>query len=142
MYNLVQWLIVVSIILANLPAEAQQQKPLTLACKGAVRMSSDKDTQDISMGIIFDFATSAVAGFDIFAGSLAIYYNAKITFANDVTIVFKGGDPDEPWSNTLDGTIDRVTGDLDATTTSLDGNMKEISWTRYVLHCTPTQRMF
>jgi hypothetical protein len=93
------------------------------------------------MGIIFNFASGEVSGFDGFALGLGIYYHAKIAAINDTTIYFKGGSS-EAFGNILDGTIDRVTGELDAITTSLDTNKQEISTTRYVLHCTPTQRMF
>jgi hypothetical protein len=92
------------------------------------------------MGIIINFASGEVAGFDGFGGGLATYYHAAIAAINDVTIYFRGGS-DKPYGSLLDGSLDRVTGDLDATTTSL-GEKEILSTTRYLLHCKPTQRMF
>jgi hypothetical protein len=144
--SVAQWLIVFSIILASATAEAQQQKALTLSCKGTTIFPrgspvENAKPEDVSMGIIFNFATGEVSGFDGFALGLGIYYHAKIAAINDTTVYFKGGSS-EAFGDILDGTINRVTGELDATTTSLDKNQQETSTTRYILHCTPTQRMF
>jgi hypothetical protein len=120
-----------------------QRATLTLACKGTVTSSRDQNDekpQDVSMGIIFNFASGAVVGLDnVFTGPRT-YYDARIISANDVTIVFKGG-ADESWGSSLDGSIDRVTGELDATTTALDWNKKVFSTLYYTLHCKPTQRV-
>jgi hypothetical protein len=95
--NLAQWLIVVSIILAGATTEAQQQKALTLSCKGTIRWFprgspvEKAKPEDVSMGLIFNFATGEVSGFDGFALGLGIYYHAKIAAINDTTIYFKGG---------------------------------------------------
>ena len=94
--------------------------------------------------LTFNFATGAVAGFDSYSSLVAGFrttYNATIIAANDVTIAFAGGS-DVPFGDSLTGSINRVTGELDATTTALDQNKKVISTTYYALHCKPTQRMF
>jgi len=128
-------------------AEAQQPGVLTLACKGTTTWSHGENAekpQDVSMGIIFNFATGAVAGFDSYSSLVAGFrttYNATIIAANDVTIAFAGSS-DVPFGDSLTGSIDRVTGELNATTTALDQNKKVISTTYYALHCKPTQRMF
>jgi hypothetical protein len=125
-------------------AKAPQQNTLTLSCKGTTtffpggKKSNADEPEDVSMGIIFNFDTGEVAGFDNFGGGP--YYHAKIAGINDVMIYFKGGDDEKPF-NFLEGSIDRVTGELDASTSAL--LEKEISSiTIYHLHCTPTQRMF
>jgi hypothetical protein len=87
---------------------------------------NDQKPENVSMGIIFNFATGEVAGFDSFAAGIGIYYNAKIAAINDTTIYFKGGSY-EAFGHALDGSIDRVTGKLDAFTTSLDTNKQEIA---------------
>jgi hypothetical protein len=78
------------------PGFAEQQSTLTLAYKRTrtqwVRGSEEKEkSEDVSMGIILNFATGDVSGFDTFFDTLATRYYAKIAASNEVTIHFKGG---------------------------------------------------
>jgi hypothetical protein len=65
---------------------------------------------------------------------------------NEVTISFQGERPDGPNAVTnrrIDGSIDRVTGAVDATSTLMNlKTSKIVSSTSYVLKCRPAQRMF
>jgi hypothetical protein len=70
----------------------------------------------------------------------------KITGANEVTISFQGVKPDGPNAVTnkrIDGSIDRVTGAVDAWATLMNLKTgKMVHSTRYALKCRPAQRMF
>jgi hypothetical protein len=120
------------------PGFAEQQSTLTLAYKRTrtqwVRGSEEKEkSEDVSMGIILNFATGDVSGFDTFFDTLATRYYAKIAASNEVTIHFKGG-IGGPFGNLIHGTLDRVTGTVDATTMEL-GKQDMISSDRYILQC-------
>ena len=72
-----------------------------------------------------------------------IDYPVKITDANDVTIAFSGEQQLGPSVSSISGSIDRVTGDVEATSALTDPKTnKFISQTTYTLQCRPTQRMF
>jgi hypothetical protein len=126
----------------NVAAQVQPNT-LTLACKGTVTTTSmpEAKPEPISMGIIVNFTTRGVQGFGTPG---LIDFPVKITGANDVTIAFRGEDKTSPssvWS--LMGSIDRVTGDVDATSMLIASNTsKIITQTVYALQCRPAQRMF
>ena len=61
-------------------------------------------------------------------------YPTEITSTNDTTITFGGSDRSAGWS--VDGSIDRITGEVGATTTLW--NLK----TKFALKCRPAHRMF
>jgi hypothetical protein len=62
---------------------------------------------------------------------------------NDVTVVFGGSHNYGPSVASISGSIDRVTGDVEATSTISEAKTsKTISQTAYALQCTPAQRMF
>jgi hypothetical protein len=64
----------------------------------------------------------------------------NITGINEVTVTF-GGSRRSGWGdNNLSGTIDRVTGDVEANSTLTDG--KHSATITYSLKCRPTQRLF
>jgi hypothetical protein len=67
----------------------------------------------------------------------------KITGVNEVTVAFYGSARVVTSDWTMRGSIDRVTGDVDANQTLTDPKTaKTISSTAYSLKCKPTQRMF
>src|SRR5439155_265466 len=103
---------------------------LMLACKGTRTFSmhggttKTEMTEPISMGIIVNLTARTVTGLE--------ERPLTIQSVNEVTIAFF-------WSKndvTVSGTIDRLTGDMAATTATAAA-----IW-RYSLKCTPTQRMF
>jgi hypothetical protein len=92
------------------------------------------------MGIIVNFTTRTVQGFGVPG---LIDYPVIITAANDVTVSFSGHQQLGPSVTSTDGSIDRVTGELEATVRLTDTkSSKTIDHTDYALQCRPTQRMF
>ena len=124
-------------------AAAAQAQPaaITLACKGTATSSMpDSKPEQISMGIIVNFATRTVQGFG-YPG--LIDYPVMITAANEVTVAFRGEQKIGPSVSSIKGTIDRVTGDLQMTDHLFDEKQGTIRFeTSYALECRPTQRMF
>jgi hypothetical protein len=139
---------IISTILATaicLPMTAQAaDTTLTLACEGTTtdKMKEPKDAKPapLSMGIIVNFTKNTVQGFGIPGVS---DYPVKIRGMNDARIVFDGSHDNGTLVASITGSIDRVTGDVEATdmlSNTKTGNVK--SSTSYALKCTPTQRMF
>ena len=93
---------------------------LSLACKGTVTtetMGSDKRRDPVSTGIVVNFTTRTVQ----FA-----FRHAEITDVDDARVAFRD------LESGITGTIDRVTGNTQATS----------SGSAYSLQCKPVQRMF
>jgi hypothetical protein len=62
---------------------------------------------------------------------------------NDVTVTFAGSNDLKFTSLSIMGSIDRVTGDMEATASLTDEKTgKTTTSTNYALKCRPTQRMF
>jgi hypothetical protein len=123
------------LVLAGLSiSTAQAADPtgtLTLACEGTTKLG--EKTDPISMGIIVDFADRTVHGFGYPGFSGRFDFPVKITGMNEVTVAFHGSNQT---GENIDGSIDRVTGDVEARTQTADVIL------RYSLKCKPTQRMF
>jgi hypothetical protein len=105
---------------------AAQAQPvtLTLACKGTVTSFAGTQTGPTSMGIIVNFTARTVQGFG-FPG--LIDYPVTITAANDVTVAFSGSQDIGLGSlSSIHGSIDRVTGGVEATSTLLDRKTDKI----------------
>jgi hypothetical protein len=107
---------------------------LTLACQGTTttKVGGGPPKQEpFSMGVTIDFTDGTVA-----AGFMPHFgvFREKITsIINERTVGFAGMDKS---GDGISGSIDRVTGDLEAI--SVIGN-----WTiSYSLKCRPAQRMF
>jgi hypothetical protein len=117
---------------------------LTLACKGTVTRGAQPDKPEpVSMGIIVNFTARTVQGFGYpgFAGLMD--FPVKITAWNEVTVAFEGSDSHAVIENSINGSIDRVTGDVEATSNATDVKTGHpVSWTFYALKCRPAQRMF
>jgi hypothetical protein len=135
-------------------ATTAQTQPATLmlACKGTATSSSnpkhvedpksgeDPMSEPVSMGIVFNFTTRSVQGFG-YPGLGD--YPVTITGANDVKIVFGGQQTPSSSTSSIIGSLDRVTGDLQATYQVYDEKAhKTLTVTTYALQCRPTQRMF
>jgi hypothetical protein len=108
---------------------------LTLACQGTATLERvpQADPEPISMGIIVNFAARTVTGFTHPTEKFPL----TIESFNDVMVHFRGSDA--LGSLIIYGTIDRVTGDVEATsiTKTFATNVKT-----YSLKCRPAQRMF
>ena len=92
------------------------------------------------MGIIVNFTNRTVQGF----GSPGLIdYPVKITAWNDVTVAFGGSHVFANQQLSIMGSIDRVTGDVEATNLSTDTKTHQTVYSlQYTLKCRPTQRMF
>jgi hypothetical protein len=118
---------------------------LTLACKGTTTqhtLSGDEDPQPISMGIIVNLTDRTVQGFGFPFDTKPL----EIGYVNDVEVRFGGNEegPDGSFKHSINGSINRVTGDVEATwsfvgKTWAKGIEPHMS---YALQCKPTQRMF
>jgi hypothetical protein len=109
------------------PADAM----LTLARQGTgTSGTEDSKPEPISMGIIVNFTARTVTGFTYPGADFPM----TITMFDDVHILFSGSNKSGNW--TILGSIDRVTGDVAATSTR-----SRLS-TSYELKCRPAQRMF
>jgi hypothetical protein len=128
-------------MLVGLPTAQAADTTLTLACEGTTTdKMKDAKPAPISMGIIVNFTKNTVQGFGIPGVS---DHPVKIRGMNDARIVFDGAHDDGTSAASITGSIDRVTGDVEATdilSNTKTGNV--ISSTSYALKCKPTQRMF
>jgi hypothetical protein len=89
------------------------------------------------MGIIVNFTNKTVQGF---GAPGVLDYPVQITASNDVTVAFLG--TDDRSRSSIRGSIDRVTGDVEATSTVTDAKTYNTLYLKYALKCSPTQRMF
>ena len=120
----------------SMTAQAAEPETLTLACQGTRTITSKPEP--ISMGIIVNFTKNTVQGF----GSPSLM-DVKIAGMNDVTVTFGGTQDNGSSIASIRGNIDRVTGDVDATSMTSDAKTgKIILSTSYTLNCSPTQRKF
>jgi hypothetical protein len=131
--------IALNAILATLSTTAHAaDEALTLACKGTVQRNAMK-SEPISMGIIVNFTARTITGFTLSNEKLPL---TMLNF-NDTTVQFSGSDSTS--SLIIDGIIDRVTGDLEATAIrqpSITETTATTTIERYSLKCRPAQRMF
>jgi hypothetical protein len=127
-------------MLVGLPVQAADTV-LTLACQGTTTSGlEDAKPEPISMGIIVNFTKRTVQGF---GHPGLIDYPVQITAWNDVTVAFGGFQAFGNQQLSISGSIDRVTGDVEASDLSTDTKThKTLSSLHYALKCRPTQRMF
>jgi hypothetical protein len=95
----------------------------------------DAKPEPISMGIIFNFTKRTVQGFGD---------GIEIRTWDDVSIKFGHfeKDPSTKKADSSMGSIDRITGDLEATFFFEVSKQAPLDVTKYILKCRPTQRMF
>jgi hypothetical protein len=128
-------------MLVGLSAAQAADTTLTLACQGTTTAGyEDAKPEPTSMGIIVNFTKRTVQGF---GHPGLIDYPVQITAWNDVTVAFRGSHAFANQQLSITGSIDRVTGDVEATDLSTDTKThKTVSSLQYTLKCRPTQRMF
>ena len=90
--------------------------------------------EPISWGLIVNFTARTVTGFRY--PTYLADFPVAITAVNEVTVTFAGSRKDGNTDTSLTGTVDRITGDLQATY-----EYARVTRT-YSLKCKPTQRMF
>jgi hypothetical protein len=115
---------------------------LTLACQGTTTSGiEDAKPEPVSMGIIVNFTKKTVHGFD---NPGMTDFPVNITAVNEVSIAFGGSmSLGSIIETNIMGSIDRVTGDVEATSRSSNTKTgKLVTSTSYLLKCRPTQRMF
>jgi len=104
---------VIALLVLVTGSEAAETGTLTLACKGTTVAGYDGATPDpFSMSLMINFSTGTVQGFGTPGwGDIP----AKVTGINEVLIAFGGSGRvvSSDWS--ISGTVDRVTGDVEAT---------------------------
>jgi len=96
---------------------------------------TDAKPEQISMGIVVDFSARTLVGFTYPRANLQV----KIETVDETTVMF-GSQGGGSWE--ILGSIDRVTGDVSATSARYNRNHDIESGTEYTLKCKPTQRMF
>jgi hypothetical protein len=133
--------VVVALCAAASPHMAQAAEPetLMLACQGTVtdNIKPDAKPEQISLGIVVNFTARTVAGFT-YPGLEE--FPVVIRGANEVHITFAGSN--ESGSSIIAGDINRVTGELWASSTMGDANTSKIvTSTTYSLQCRSTQPM-
>src|SRR5262249_17731542 len=128
-----------SLLVVVSTADAQQPATLTFACKGTTTSAGEQSL--FRMSIILNFANRTVQGF---GSPDLIEIPVRITGVNDVLVTFGGSQKlFENSESSIGGSIDRVTGDLEATQILSDPKTgRTVSTTSYELHCRPAQRMF
>jgi hypothetical protein len=129
-------------MLLVLAATAQAAEPtgtLTLACQGTATDKTDlreaAKPEPVSMGLIIDFTTKTVAGFDRVLPSFSAG-RVKITVVDSTSIGFSGTAVN---GAAIFGTVDRITGDVEAATEHWNYETNKLQWaTGYSLKCKPT----
>jgi hypothetical protein len=119
--------------------QAAEPETLTLACEG---MATDKTDlreptkpEPVSMGLIIDFTTNTVAGFERVFPSFSAD-RVKIIGVDKTTFGFSGTDG---MGAAVFGTADRMTGDVEATMERWNEETNKLQWaTGYSLKCWPT----
>jgi hypothetical protein len=121
-------------------AAQAQPATLTLACKGTATeyfLQGKTADQPISMDIIVNLTDRTVRGFGFPFDTEPL----KIGYVNDVEVRF-GGEQETSVRSMINGSINRVTGDVDATWSFVDRKGTLEPHMTYELQCKPTQRMF
>jgi hypothetical protein len=114
-------------------AEDTAAATLALVCEGTVadKINLDAKPEPISMGIMVNLTARTVTGFRDANFSIAI------TSIDDLRILFRGLNSDPASFAAVYGSIDRLTGAVEATT---DGLPTLSSLTRYSLRCDESDR--
>jgi hypothetical protein len=121
------------LVVAGMTAQAAEPKTLMLACRGmhvARGFQSDKDAyRPFSTDLVVDLEAKTIKGF-------LLPLNIKVV--SESTLHFGGSRSND--RTDINGTISRLTGDLEATVRWVkDGQVFERI---YRLKCTPAERMF
>jgi hypothetical protein len=143
-------LVLVLSISISIAEAAEPTETLTLACQGMRTAAKGPrgltwaplpalgKPQPVSLGLLVDFTSKTVKGFDFGSPEL------KITAVNELLVEF-GASWEVGTSYRVDGRIDRVTGDVGVLWQAhehLPSPPFEDEEVRYSLKCKPTQRMF
>ena len=129
----------VAVMLVGLSTAQAADTTLTLACQGTVTLIKDgreRKPEPISMGMIANLTAQTITGL----GGPGDDTPMTITGFDDLHISFRGS-AGNWW--TIQGSIDRVTGDMEAISTNWELTTHEVAFSQLLaLKCRPTQRMF
>jgi hypothetical protein len=125
-------------MLAGLSTAQAEDTVLTLTCQGTATLPSMVDTKvlPILTGIVINLTKRTLEGLET-VWSIPV----EITSVNEATIAFRGANRSEYGEQSIYGTIDRVTGDLEAGVSRLNAASVRTSLL-YSLKCRPAQRTF
>jgi hypothetical protein len=133
--KIVPMALLLSLLLFENRLHAGEPVTLTLSCDGTLTnmMSSDNDTKTetiTKMGLLVNLAEDTVLGFNP---------PARVKKTDAASVDFAG----EKGGSSVDGTIDRITGSVIATTNTFSASAKKlIASNSWDLHCKPTKRVF
>jgi hypothetical protein len=132
------FVIALNAIMAALSATVQAaDETLTLACQGTVTetmMEKEQKPEPISMGIVVNFSDRTVKGLGRDTAEIDNVTERSVDFS----VGFMTPRSDPGWTV---GSIDRVTGDLEATI-RMFSSARRMVVRHYLLKCRPAQRMF
>ena len=127
--------IALAVMLLALSTAQAADDVLTLSCRGTATSAKKADAKPepiFMMSIIVNFAKRTVHGF---GGSVSV----NIIDVNEATLSFGGSSP----SGSVNGSLDRVTGEAEATSVLRDAKTGDILlMNNLALKCRPAQRMF
>jgi hypothetical protein len=132
------------LLLASLSI-AQAVEPtgtLTLACEGTANDKTDlteaTTPKPVSMGLIIDFKGKTIAGFERAFPTFSL--PVEIINVDTTNIGFSSNDGS---GGAVFGTVDRITGDVEAAMEHWNRETNKLQWaTVYLLKCKSTQRIF
>jgi hypothetical protein len=132
-------------MLAGLSTAQAAEETLTLACEGTKTETSGygpygEGTKAVSLSILINFSARTVTGFRQEERLVEL----AIDDISETAISFAGSNSTAVLSYNMNGTIDRVTGAVEAGFTSSpeEGHGLKPWSISYVLKCKPTQRTF
>jgi hypothetical protein len=132
------------VVLAFVATNAHATDRLALTCKGTSGPIDRREPREpFSIGVIINFTDKTVHGFE--AGGLWFRSKnkpAKIADISETEIYFEAKSQRFGLEHHIIGTLDRVTGDMEISSTDWKGDQPAGDGTMYELKCRPTQRMF
>ena len=118
--------------------EAQSTLPLTLGCSGTA-LNGHANTKITDLSIVVDFDNHTVSGF--FLDLNGFHTPIPITTIDADSTDFHGINESDFVTSSITGSIDRFTGTVQASgTTLLQNGNRSVAF--YKLQCKPTKRLF
>ena len=118
--------------------EVQSTLPLTLGCSGTA-LNGHANTKITDLSIVIDFDHHTVSGF--FLDLNGFHTPIPVTTIDANSIDFHGINKSDLITSSITGSIDRITGTVQASgTTLLQNGNRSVAF--YNLQCKPTKRLF
>jgi hypothetical protein len=122
-----------ALLLLTASIAAAESSVINLSCDGEVNNGADHTEAVKKVGLIVNFAQHIVLGFSV---------PGRISSASDAMVEFSGSNSDALGTSSVMGTIDRVTGAAQISTTLSAKDGKIIETRGWNLVCKVTQRLF